>query len=106
MAGAGLMRGYPSLPSTAGQLAATTNAFDLSIESDIRGVAVLLGRTGGFGLGCRRRHSSFRRVMMRASIDGCSCAERYHRDRQKRLAGSHEMRRFSALSLPLFGTTS
>jgi hypothetical protein len=90
-----------------GLLAPSTNTFNLAIESDVRGVAVLLGRTGRFGRSRRRRHGSFRCAMMHSSKDRVGREERDHRDCQKRSrARFHVTRRFSALSLPLFGTTS
>jgi hypothetical protein len=88
-------------------LAPSTNTFNLAIERDVRRVTIFLGRAGRFGLSLRSRHSSFRCAMMRASKDGVRCEKRDHDDRQKRSgARFHVTRRFSALSLPLFGTTS
>jgi hypothetical protein len=96
----------PGRREAGGLLATSTNTFNLAIESDVCRVAVLLGRTGRFGRS-RRRHNSFRCAMMRSSKDRVGREERDHHDCQRRSrARFHVTRRFSALSLPLFGTTS
>ena len=87
--------------------AAFANSFNSAIESDVRRIAVLLDRIGCFGLSRRSRNSSFRRAMMRPSNDRGGYANRDHYDCQKRSHPNfHLTFRFSALSLPLFGTMS
>jgi hypothetical protein len=80
------------------------NALNLAIERDVRGIS-RLNRDLYVGPGrCRRRDGLW--CAMCSSIYGVGRAQRDHRDRQKRPDRAHEMRRFSALSLPRLATTS
>src|ERR1019366_422990 len=87
-------------------LAPSANAFDPAIECYVRWIPFLLN--GDVGGGLRRNwHGAFRCAMMRSSNDGMGRTECDHHDRQKRWGDrSHATRRFSARSLPRFGTTS
>jgi hypothetical protein len=88
------------------RLAPSTNTLDLAIESDVGRVAVLLGRTGRFGLSRRRRHSRFRCAMMRSSKNRVGREKRHDHCAKRSRTRFHANRRFSADSLPLFGTMS
>ena len=87
-------------------LAPPANTLDLAIKSDVSRMAVLFRGDVGGGL-CRNRPDAVRSAVMGPCNDGVGRAERNHHDRQKDSRGrSHAIRRFSALSLPRFGTMS